>query len=117
MYSIRRIALATKSEVVFYELNSVSKQMTVVQEGLYRTDAKYLIHNRAAPEEFCLYDLGGIVPYGVPVPPNPDETMCLIDVGGRKRVASKLRVWPKWLNMRNIVLAFVAILVAYHYLK
>lgn len=113
---MRRIALATKSGITFYELNDTTKQMAIVLEGLYRTDSEFLLHNRATPDELVLYDLGGIVPYGVPSPPNPDDTMALIDIGGRKRVASKLRVWPKWLNMRTIVLGFVGLLVVYHYI-
>lgn len=115
MYNISRIALATKSGITFYQLNDTTKQMAIVQEGLYRTDSEYLVHNRATPDEFVIYDVGGIVPYGVPMPPNPDETMALIDIGGRKRVATKLRILPKWLNMRNIVLGFVLLIVAYHY--
>ena len=91
--------------------------MTLVQEGLYRTDSRYLLRDRSAPGELCIYDLGGIIPYGIENPPDPDETMCLIDVSGRKKVASKLKIWPKWLNSRNIALAIVALLVVYQYLK
>ena len=115
--SIKQIVIMTKSQAIFYDLEKNDRPLTIVANQLYRTDLEYRLRDVAAPHEIVVYDYDGIIPYGVPDPPSPDETMAYIDVTrSSARKLGKLRVWPKWLNARNIVIAFVILAVTYNYL-
>lgn len=77
----------------------------------------FLHRDAAAPHEIAIYDFDGIIPLGVSDPPSPDETMAYIDVTrSSAKKLGRIKNWPKWLNARNIVIAFVILAVAYNYL-
>lgn len=115
---IRRIAIVSKSHVRFYEIKSEDRPLTLVGRQLYRTDNNYMLKNRAAADEFALYDFDGVTPYGVEDPPSPDETMAYIDVARSSSAkTSKVRIWPKWLTMDKIAIGIVVILIVYQYIK
>ena len=109
--------ILTKSQATFYDLEKNDRPLTIVANQLYRTDLAYMHRDVAAAHEVAIYDYDGIIPYGITDPPSPDETMAYIDVTrSSARKLGKLHRLPKWLNVRNIVIAFVILAVAYNYL-
>lgn len=110
--------MQTKSQAIFYDIDKNDRPTTITGNQLYRTDLAYCHRDAAASHEIALYEYDGIIPLGVPDPPSPDETMAYIDVTrSSAKKLGKIKRWPKWLNARNVVIAFVVLAVAYSYLK
>lgn len=114
----RYLVLKTKTKVRFFELGSLVRPLTVVNNRLYRTDEFLMIANKSGGDEFVMYDLDGTQPYGASDYLNPDETMALIDVArsNNKKAVSRLS-WLTNLNMAKLTPIIVIMVLIYAFLN
>lgn len=111
----RSLIIVTKTDVKRYVLGKDTRPLTRVRRRLYRTDERLMLKNVAGDDEVVIYDVDSTQPYGNEDEYlDPDETMCMIDIGKKSRNKNVSTLGSlSSMNPNIIMYAIVGILVVY----